>query len=96
MLSLQNTYVKDQVTKSILRESINRIRSMSVIHETLYRSKNFASINFSDYLHSITNEIIVTYPVLFIKTLKNIITHYKTIIYINILKRKASLKLSVF
>ncbi|RYM32561.1 sensor histidine kinase [Brumimicrobium glaciale] len=61
ILSLQNNYVKDDSTKVILRESINRIRSMSVIHETLYKSKNFASINFSDYLLGLTNDIISIY-----------------------------------
>jgi len=61
ILSLQNTYVKDQGTKDVLRESINRIRSMSVIHETLYKSNNFATINFSDYLLGLTEDIISTY-----------------------------------
>jgi two-component sensor histidine kinase len=61
ILSLQRSYVKDQGTKDILRESINRIRSMSVIHETLYKSKDFAFINFSDYLLGLSKEIIATY-----------------------------------
>ena len=61
ILSLQNNYVKDDSTKVILRESINRIRSMSVIQETLYKSKNFASINFSDYLLGLTKDIISIY-----------------------------------
>jgi len=61
ILSLQNSYVNDQGTKDILKESINRIRSMSVIHETLYKSNNFASINFSDYLMGLTSDIISTY-----------------------------------
>ena len=61
ILSLQNTYVSDQGTKDILKESINRIKSMSVIHETLYKSKNFASLNFSDYILGLTEDIIRTY-----------------------------------
>jgi len=61
ILSLQNSYTKDTDTREVLTESIQRIRSMSVIHETLYKSKNFASIDFSDYLYSLTNEIILAY-----------------------------------
>lgn len=61
ILSLQNTYVTDKGTKDILKESINRIKSMSVIHETLYKSKNFASLNFSDYILGLTEDIIRTY-----------------------------------
>ncbi|MEO9258179.1 MAG: sensor histidine kinase [Crocinitomicaceae bacterium] len=61
ILSLQNSYTKDIDTKEVLTESIQRIRSMSVIHETLYKSKNFASIDFSSYLYSLTNEIISAY-----------------------------------
>ncbi|RFC55370.1 sensor histidine kinase [Brumimicrobium aurantiacum] len=61
ILRLQNNYVEDQETKVILSESINRIRSMSGIHERLYKFKNFESINFSDYLLELTNEVIYTY-----------------------------------
>lgn len=61
ILSLQKSYVKDLGTKEILKESITRIRSMSIIHETLYKSNNFASINFSDYLLGLTEDIILTY-----------------------------------
>lgn len=57
ILSLQNNYVKDQGTKDVLKESINRIQSMSAVHEKLYMSKNFASIDFSDYLIRLPNRI---------------------------------------
>lgn len=60
ILSLQNSYIDDQSTKDILEESIDRIQNMSVIHETLYKSKDFTSIDFSDYLFDLTNEIILT------------------------------------
>lgn len=61
ILSLQNSYTKDSDTREVLTESIQRIRSMSVIHETLYKSKNFASIDFSNYLDSLANEIVSAY-----------------------------------
>lgn len=61
ILSLQNNYVKDLSTVDILKESISRIKSMSIIHETLYKSENFASINFSDYLYNLAKDIITAY-----------------------------------
>lgn len=61
ILSLQNNYVKDVVTADILNESISRIKSMSIIHETLYKSENFASIDFSDYLYGLTKDIVTAY-----------------------------------
>ena len=61
ILSLQNTYVRDSATKEILTESISRIKSMSGIHEILYKSKNFDAINFSDYLIELIDKVIHTY-----------------------------------
>lgn len=75
ILSLQNVYVKDAQTQNTLRESINRIQSMSAIHETLYKSKDFSAINFPDYLLELTHNIITTYksnPVLEIKVISNL------------------------
>ncbi|PKR79904.1 hypothetical protein CW751_12530 [Brumimicrobium salinarum] len=61
ILRLQRNYVSDAATIQVLNESVNRIKSMSKIHETLYQSKNFSSIDFSDYLLELTREIITTY-----------------------------------
>lgn len=61
LLNLQSSYTKDKDTKAVLEESIQRIRSMSMIHETLYQSKKFASINFSTYLTLLTEDLMVLY-----------------------------------
>jgi PAS domain S-box-containing protein len=58
ILNLQSSYVKDQNTLTILRESQNRVKSMSFIHESLYRSKDFSEVNFSDYVNNLVNNII--------------------------------------
>jgi PAS domain S-box-containing protein len=63
ILSLQSTYTKDPSVLSIVRESQNRIKSMSFIHETLYQTKNFSSINFSNYLRNIVTNLVHTYKI---------------------------------
>lgn len=53
ILSLQTSFVTDDKTIEILQESRNRIRSMATIHEGLYRTTNFASIDFENYLKNL-------------------------------------------
>ncbi|WP_258543778.1 PAS domain S-box protein [Parvicella tangerina] len=61
ILNLQSSYVKDKNTLYILRESQNRVKSMSFIHESLYRSKDFSQVNFSDYLNNLINNVVHTF-----------------------------------
>ena len=60
-LNLQSSYVKDQMTLDILRESQNRIKAMSFIHESLYRSDDFSFVNFSSYINSLSSNLVQTY-----------------------------------
>ncbi len=61
ILNLQSSYVKDENSLSILRESQNRIKSMSFIHESLYHTGNFSNIEFSEYIHSLAKNLIHSY-----------------------------------
>ena len=61
LLSLQSRYIKDEVSKSIFKESQNRARSMALIHELLYRSTDLKRINFGDYIKTLTNELFRMY-----------------------------------
>ena len=61
ILNLQSGYVTDTGTLEILKESQNRIKSMSYIHETLYQTADFGSIEFSDYINSISRNLIHSY-----------------------------------
>ena len=61
LLSLQSRYIKDEVSKSIFKESQNRARSMALIHELLYRSSDLKRINFGDYIRTLTNELLRMY-----------------------------------
>ena len=58
ILNLQSSFVQDEGTLEILQESQNRIKSMSYIHETLYRTTDFSSIEFTDYIQNIIARVV--------------------------------------
>ena len=47
----------------MLRESQNRIRSMALIHQTLYESKDFAQVDFGNFLDSLVPTLVSSYGV---------------------------------
>ncbi len=53
LLNLQEVYIKDEKDLEIFKESQNRIKSMAFIHEQLYKSSDFAKINFANYIHDL-------------------------------------------
>lgn len=63
ILNLQSSFVSDENTLEILQESRNRIRSMAIIHENLYRTEDFSSINFADYLYNLVTNLIASYRI---------------------------------
>lgn len=54
---LQSTRTTDVDTIAILTESQDRVRSMALVHETLYRSGNLSSVNFAEYAISLCDEL---------------------------------------
>ena len=61
ILNLQSSYTDDPRTIELLKESQNRIKSMSFIHESLYQTKNFAGVNFKEYVHNLCNNLLFSY-----------------------------------
>jgi PAS domain S-box-containing protein len=61
ILNLQSSYVDDPKTLEILRESQQRIKSMSFIHETIYRTADFSRLEFMDYIKTIASNLIQSY-----------------------------------
>ncbi|MGB9894064.1 MAG: sensor histidine kinase, partial [Candidatus Saccharicenans sp.] len=46
-------HVKNPEFTSIIKDCQNRIRSMAIVHEHLYKSANLAKIDFADYLNQL-------------------------------------------
>lgn len=61
ILNLQSFAVTDPGLLDILKQNQNRIKSMAMIHEKLYQSPNLVQIDFSDYLNSLTADLVYTY-----------------------------------
>jgi PAS domain S-box-containing protein len=61
LLNLQSDQIDDSylIEQFIIAE--NRMRSMAAIHDILYRSENFSSINFVEYITTISNQLLIIY-----------------------------------
>jgi len=72
LINLQSWQIEDPKVKNMFQMSRDRIRSMALIHEKLYQSKDLAGINFAQYIQSLTVHLMHTYNA----KLKNV--HLKT------------------
>ncbi len=63
LLTLQADQSVGKTLEEIFRESQDRIRTIALIHEKLYRSHNLAEIAFDEYLRALTDNLIVSYAV---------------------------------
>ncbi|MDP8239510.1 MAG: PAS domain S-box protein [Candidatus Hatepunaea meridiana] len=61
LLDLQSGSIKDKQAFKLFKESRNRIRSISLIHEKLYISENLSEIDFGDYIESLTNSLLYSF-----------------------------------
>jgi PAS domain S-box-containing protein len=65
LLNLQAEDVPDDYTRILFEESRNRIHSMALVHEQLYRSKEYASISFEEYVNQLGSMLFSMYQVNF-------------------------------
>lgn len=61
-LTLNNNLHDD--AKNVLLESRNRVRSMALIHNRLYKSDSLTDVNFEEYIQELISEITSSYPVI--------------------------------
>jgi PAS domain S-box-containing protein len=57
LLSLQSGQVKDKDALSSLNESAYRVKTLSMIHESLYSTGDLSSINIKEYLQSLSTDL---------------------------------------
>lgn len=63
ILNLQTRHLDNRPIRTVLQESQNRVRSMALIHEKLYRSRNMAQINLAEYVKDLTRYLFRSYSV---------------------------------
>jgi len=61
LLRLQSRFIQDEKSQEIFKETQNRIRSIAVLHEKLYRSKDLGKIGFADYVISLVKDLFHSY-----------------------------------
>lgn len=61
LLRLQSRQIKNKKILDIFNVGQNRIRSMALIHESLYQSKDLSRINFTDYVKRLTTHLFSMY-----------------------------------
>jgi PAS domain S-box-containing protein len=63
MLNLQSKYIQDPKDIEVFNESQNRVRSMAIIHEKLYQSKDLARLDFAGYIDDLTTYLFRAYSI---------------------------------
>jgi PAS domain S-box-containing protein len=63
LLYLQSQYVQDQKSFEIMEESQLRIRSMVLVHEQLYQSRDLSRIDFGEYIRKLVTDLFRSYGV---------------------------------
>ncbi|BAQ62476.1 circadian input kinase A [Geminocystis sp. NIES-3708] len=61
LLNLQSRSIKDPLIAEKFKESKNRVQSMALIHEHLYRSDDFSKIDLSQYIKELINILSMSY-----------------------------------
>jgi PAS domain S-box-containing protein len=61
LLELQSAQIDDPTVLAMLRDSQNRVRSMVLVHQTLYQSKDFAQVDFAGFLDSLLSTMATSY-----------------------------------
>ncbi|MFA5191707.1 MAG: PAS domain S-box protein [Verrucomicrobiia bacterium] len=61
LMNLQSIRTKNTVALDTLQETGNRVRSMALLHETLYQSQNLAHVNFATYIENICSHLFRSY-----------------------------------
>ncbi len=61
LLSLNGAYEETEDNKNLRKDLQNRARSMVLIHETLYRTQNFSTVDMDVYLTTLVGQIAASY-----------------------------------
>jgi two-component sensor histidine kinase len=63
LLDLQSGFIKDSQAAQAIKESRNRVQSMSLIHQHLYGDKNVQSIAIDEYINHLAQSLFLSYHI---------------------------------
>ncbi|MBD2257880.1 histidine kinase dimerization/phosphoacceptor domain -containing protein [Pseudanabaena sp. FACHB-2040] len=61
VLRLQSDFVRDKKVMALFNDSQNRIRSMALIHEKLYQSRDLLRISMAEYVQDLAHNLLSSY-----------------------------------
>jgi PAS domain S-box-containing protein len=61
LIELQSSQITDPEIRRLFQETYTRIKTMALIHESLYRSKDYAHLDFSAYLRELVSYLLASY-----------------------------------
>jgi PAS domain S-box-containing protein len=61
LLNLQSKYINDPQSLQMFVDSQNRVKSMAIIHEILFRSRDITNIDFSEYIKTLSVQLFRSY-----------------------------------
>jgi PAS domain S-box-containing protein len=63
LFDLQSDLIDDEKSRNYFQESQDRVRSMALVHERLYKSEDFTSIGFEEYIQDLCARLFDSYMV---------------------------------
>ena len=61
LLDLQSETLEDEASKQLFADSQNRLQTMALIHEQLYKSTDLATVDFTNYVRNLVNNLYYSY-----------------------------------
>ncbi|KJR42167.1 signal transduction histidine kinase [Candidatus Magnetoovum chiemensis] len=61
LLRMQRNNIKDEHYANMFKESENRIKSIALVHEKIYRSKSLSNVNLNTYIKDLIETLFETY-----------------------------------
>ena len=61
MLNLQSEYINDEKYYALFKECQHRVKSMALVHELLYQSKDLAKVDFKEYINNLARILFRSY-----------------------------------
>jgi len=61
LLSLEGSYVETPEGQALKKDLQNRARTMALIHETLYKTRQYSEVNMDLYLSTLTDQVVSSY-----------------------------------
>lgn len=63
LIGIQSEQIKDATTLNCLLECQNRVKSMAIIHRTLYESKDFSKVDCQSVIETLVDNLVESYAV---------------------------------